>query len=129
MPTSPCLALAPALRDQGTGERCPSRLMGGTEALSGLAVEVFVEEDVVAPRGIALEELGLAIHRTPPLRVEQEEPKQPTFEFVRDLAEVRLCAGTCGQLDGEALAEGAVQVAERLERKKIEGEPDRTPPV
>ena len=46
---------AASVRDERAGERGPAGLVRRTETFAGIAVEVFVEEEVVAPRGIALE--------------------------------------------------------------------------
>ncbi len=50
--------------DEFGHESGPASLMAGTEPGAIVAVEVFVEQDVIAPVGIALELLRSAVHRT-----------------------------------------------------------------
>src|SRR5258705_5654334 len=44
--------------DERRNERGPPRLMRGAKSFAGVGVEVFVEEQLVAPGGILLEERG-----------------------------------------------------------------------
>src|SRR5512135_963866 len=55
----------------------PAGLMAGAEPGSVVAVEVFVEEDVIAPVRIALKFLRAAVDGSPALLVAQEDPAQP----------------------------------------------------
>ena len=59
----------------------PAGLMAGAQPGAIVAVEVFVEEDVVAPVGIGLELLGAAIDGPPAMFIAQEDPAKP----IRDL--------------------------------------------
>ena len=66
-------ARAAPVRDERAGERRPAGLVRRAEPFAGVAVEVLVEQQLVAPRGIALEERGLPVHRPPAAAVEQEQ--------------------------------------------------------
>ena len=52
----------------------PTRLVAGADAGAVVAVEIFVEQQTVAPVGIFLEFLGAAEHRPPAGFVAQEDP-------------------------------------------------------
>src|SRR5450755_2725988 len=66
------------LRDQAR----PSRLMAGSQARAIIAVEVFVEEQVVLPQRIRLEFLHTSKYRTPARLVPQEDSFQPMGNFL-----------------------------------------------
>src|SRR5215469_7759158 len=55
-------------------ETRPSSLMAGSQARTIVAVEIFVEEDVVAPVRILLELLRCSVHRPLAVRIAREEP-------------------------------------------------------
>ena len=54
----------------------PAGLVARAEAGAVVAVEVFVEQDVVAPVRIVLELLGAAVHRPPAVLVAQEDARE-----------------------------------------------------
>src|SRR6476660_4195973 len=59
--------------DQLGYQSCPSGLMAGAQSGAVVTVKVFIEQDVVAPVGIALEFLCAAIDGPPPLLVAGED--------------------------------------------------------
>ena len=79
-------------------------LMAGADAGAVVAVEVFVEQQIVAPMGIALEFLGAAKHRPPAALVAQKDPGQPIGDFAGDLEQVHQVAGARRALDLEVVA-------------------------
>src|ERR1700691_4186978 len=74
--------------DQVGDESCPARLVGSAESGAGVAMEVFVEEDEVAPGRVLLWYAVLTEDRSVPVGVAQEEPDQAIREVGRDLVEV-----------------------------------------
>src|SRR5205085_997300 len=73
-------------RDQGS----PSGLVACTEALAGVAVEIFVEEAQVAPVGIVAVVALLALPRPPGFFIRKEDGQQPAANFARHLAQSHL---------------------------------------
>src|SRR5581483_3873536 len=84
---------AAALVEQLGHQRGPAGLVAGAQPGAGVAVEVLVEEDLLAPVRIALEQLGLAVDRAAAVRPRQEEAREARGELVGDLPERALLAG------------------------------------
>ncbi len=74
--------------DEFGNESGPTGLMTGAEPGTVVTVEVFIEEDVVAPERIALEFFRAAVDGPSTLRVAQEDPSEPVRDFLADLEEV-----------------------------------------
>src|SRR5271156_6435758 len=117
------------MRDDRRGERGPTRLVRGAKPLARVAVEILIEQRAVSPCGVALEERVCAMLGPSSLRVGQEEPEKAPLEFVCHLAEVRAVARASRQLDGEIVAQPAMESSQRLDRQEVEWEPDWTAPV
>ena len=62
--------------------------MAGAQPGAVVAVEVFVEQDVIAPVGIGLELLRAAVDRTPAMLIAQEDPGEPVGDLLAHLEEV-----------------------------------------
>src|SRR3569833_1206177 len=75
-------------RDQGG----PAGLVRGAEAFAGVAVEIFVERNAIAPCRVPLQAGIRAQRRSSPLCIAEKKSEQPAFEFFRDLREIRLLA-------------------------------------
>ena len=82
----------------------PSGLLTGADAVTVVAVEIFVKQQMVTPIGIALEFLGSAKNRTPASFVAEENPGQPIGDFASDLEKVHQLAGASWALDFEFVA-------------------------
>src|SRR5215831_3327643 len=74
--------------DERRGERRPARLMGCAESLAGVGVEVFVEEQLVAPRGIPLEERGRPPDGSAAASVAEEQAEEAALEVIRHRPEM-----------------------------------------
>mmetsp|Transcript_1014 Transcript_1014/g.1902 ORF Transcript_1014/g.1902 Transcript_1014/m.1902 type:complete len:336 (-) Transcript_1014:1955-2962(-) len=102
--------------------------MRGADAGAIVAVEVLVEEDVVAPQGIlpgvVAAEAGAAA-----FLVDHEHVAHALFEFQRDLPQVQLVAGVRGALDHEGLAVVEVVLLKALDEQEVDGIPDGPAPV
>ena len=105
--------------------RRPSRLMRSAETLTGVAVEVFVEEDVVTPVRI----LGVAgegaVAGPRPVVIRHEQGTEPLREFVGHAIEVYQLARSGRAFDPEGIAVIAVILAQSLDQQEVDGEPDR----
>src|SRR5262249_50903824 len=62
-------------------QSCPARLMAGAATAAGVAVEIFVERNVVPPVGIIVEDRRTAKHWPFALLVAQEYPGQSVGQF------------------------------------------------
>src|SRR5215831_19998873 len=103
--------------------------MAGTKAGTVIAVEIFVKQYEVTPVWVLLEHLRLAIYGPAPVRVTQEETRQPTRQLFGHLPEGRLTLGAGRQWDQQAITVKVMQPLQRLDEQVIHREPDRTTPV
>ena len=78
------IELAKDLDKQGDNTR-PTRLVAGPDACAVVAMKIFVEQQIVAPKRIALEFLGAPKDRPSAGLVAQEDPDQATGDLMRDL--------------------------------------------
>src|SRR5262245_16796589 len=60
--------------DQLRDDTGPARLVAGSEARAIVAVEIFIEQDVIFPLWIGLKFLRTSIHRPPARPVSQKDP-------------------------------------------------------
>lgn len=74
--------------DEFGNESCPTGLVTGAQPGTIVAMEVFVEADVVAPMRIVLELLRAAVDGSSAMRVAQENPGEPVRNLLADLEEV-----------------------------------------
>src|SRR5262245_50492090 len=103
--------------------------MAGAKARAVVAVEVFVEQDQIAPVRVRLELLRTAVHRPPALFVLEEDIAAPARDLLSYFVEVHLPPRTGGTLDGEVVAVIGVVLQERANDQAVDGHPDRPAPV
>ena len=103
--------------------------MRGAEALAGLAMEVFVEEQRIAPRRVVLEAGICSVRRSPALCVPQKQTEKAALELLGDLLEVCLLARSGRQFDRQVVAKVGMQMPQRLDREEVQRKPDRPAPV
>src|SRR5215469_16889032 len=70
--------------DQRRHQPGPSGLMTGADASAVVAMEIFVEQQVIPPVVIVLELRSAAEHRPPARLVAQKDPSQPIGDFAGD---------------------------------------------
>src|SRR5690349_7649419 len=63
----------------------PAGLVAGADAGAVVAVEVLIEQDVVAPVGIVLELLGVAVNGSAAVCIAGEGPDKPVGDLLADL--------------------------------------------
>src|SRR5262252_7181000 len=68
----------------------PASLVTGAEAGAIVAVEILVEEEIVAPMRIFLELPGSAVDRSIPVLVSEEDARKPSCNLLRHLIESSL---------------------------------------
>src|SRR5215203_5322165 len=117
------------LVNQGGDEAGPAGLVRGAEAHAGVAVEVFVEEDEVAPVWVGLKFFVPAVGGAAAVGVAREEADEAFGKAACHLVELngRLAGG--GALDGELLAVSFAELAQRLDHHEGRREPDGAAPV
>src|SRR6516164_1702048 len=93
----------------------PSGLMRGAHAASGIAVEVLVEQYVVAEVGVRLLDAIVTEHRPATVRAAQEEAGQAARQLFADLAEAQIPAAADWAFHFEVLAIIAVKLVNRLD--------------
>ncbi len=107
----------------------PAGLMAGPEPGAVVAVEVLVEEHVVAPVRIGLEFLRGAVDGAPSLPVAGEHPDQPVGDLLAHLEQVHFVARPGGAFDFEVVAVEQIEVLQRPQDHDVHRHPDRAPPV
>src|SRR5215813_14034478 len=73
------------LADEVGDQSGPAGLVGCATAAAIVAVEVFMEQDVVFEMRVGLKFFVAAENRTSPVGTAQEDLEQPAAQFVRDL--------------------------------------------
>src|SRR4029079_16734502 len=102
---SRCRSL-PAMRrevlEAAHDDRPPAGLVAGADPASGVAMEVLVKQDELAPAGIAGEALVAAVAGPPPLGVREEERGEAPRDLPLNLPEVHPDPGARRTLDAKA---------------------------
>ena len=110
--------------DQTGDDTGPAGLVAGANAGAVVAMEVLVEQQVVASIGIALKLFGAAKDRAPAGFVTQKDPRQATGDLLRHLEQVHQPARPGRAFDfevvsvvGEVMHQGADD--QRVDRPRI----------
>ncbi len=96
--------------DEFGNQSGPAGLVTSAEPCTVVSMEVFIEEDVVAPEGITLEFFGAAIDGSPTMLVAQEDPSEPVPDLLAHLEEVHELARPRGAFDFEVVAVIQIEV-------------------
>ena len=91
----------------------PARLMARTQSSAVVSMEVFIEEDVIAPMRIALELLRAAVDRALALLIPEKYIGQPIGDLFAHLEEVHHLPRPRGALDLEVVAVVQVEIQQR----------------
>ena len=91
--------------DQIRHQRAPPRLVHGPQAGAVVTVEVFEEEQVLAPARVALELLDRAVDRPSPVLAGQPDRDQPATQVRGDLVQRQLMTGPGRVLDQDPVAD------------------------
>lgn len=103
--------------------------MAGTKARTVVAVEVLVEQNVVAPVRVVLEFGRSSIDRPFSLLIAEEDAGQSVLDFLRHLEQVHQFAGTGWAFDLEAIAIVQVVLQQRPDDDGIHRHPHRATPI
>ena len=98
---------------------------------AGVAVEVLVEQDVVAPVRVVLEQRPSPpkTGRRPPVVAQEEADRGGARGRRRPRPACSCCARAGRALDREVVAVVVVELLERLDEQVVDREPDRSAPV
>src|SRR5215467_277044 len=112
-----------------SNETRPPGLVAGSESCSVVAMEIFVEQDVILPMRIFLKLFGSSINRALAVLVSQENTGRPSSNFLSYLEQSHLPAGAGGAFDFEVVAVELIQVQQSAYEQAIHGHPHRTSPI
>ena len=113
------------LRDQPS----PTGLMGRADAAAGVAVEILVEQQVIAEIWIPLHARVMAEYRPLALLVLQKDPREPHGELVGHVVDRDERARSRRAFDAKVVTVVVMKLLQRFDDEKIHGHPDRTAPV
>jgi hypothetical protein len=122
------LALTLLLDELGDEAR-PTGLMACADAGSILAMEIFMEWDVITPMRIILKGFIPAKNGAPTSDIAAEQVDQSRGDFIGDLIQSDLLARMGGVLDEKVIAVVMVKLLERFDNQIVDREPDRPAPV
>src|SRR6266481_166596 len=115
--------------DEFGHESCPTGLVTGAQPGTIVAMEVFIEVDVVAPVGIRLELFRAAVDGSSAMRVAQENPGEPVRDLLADLEEVHQGAGTRGAFNFEVVPVIQIEIQQGTDNECVDWHPDGSAPV
>src|SRR6267154_2534786 len=121
--------LLTALFDQFCYQTGPAGLMAGANPAPIITVEIFVEENEIAPVRIALKKFRAAGYRTAAVRIAKENVNEPPGNFRRHLPEIGFGAGMRGALDFKIFTVVVVEFLQGFHEQIVHGKPDGPAPV
>ena len=107
----------------------PAGLMAGAEALAGVAVEIFVEKNEIAPVGVGGKLGHAAVDRAVSMFVPQENSGEAPRDFGGNFGKREPVAGTRRELDFEIVAEVMMELLQRFDEQIVHGKPHRAAPI
>src|SRR5262245_42521619 len=108
--------LLPGLLEELRHQPGPARLVAGADPGAVVPLEVLVEEDVVPPVGVRLEDLRPAVDRPPPIGPAQEGTGEPPGELGGDVPQGHPAPRVTRELHLERVPEEVVVLLERLDQ-------------
>src|SRR2546425_6809547 len=103
--------------------------MAGADALAGVAVEVFVKGDGVAPVRIGLEVFKVAEDGTVSVGAAEEDAGEPAGDFCGDFPQVHHLARSRRAFYFEVVAVVVMELLERFDNQVVKRKPDWPAPV
>src|SRR5262245_59299280 len=82
----------------------PASLVAGPQPGAIVAMEIFIEQDMIAPVRVGLKCDGPAVDGPPPLVVSEEDPREPPANVHAHLEEVHQTARPRWTFDGKGVA-------------------------
>jgi hypothetical protein len=96
------------VEDEVCDQGGPAGLVHGPESGPVVAVEVLVEQQVVLPCGIVLQQVDATIDRSASVRPGEPNAYQPIGEVTGNLSQGQVVTGSGGVFDGEVGTEELV---------------------
>ena len=104
-------------------------LVARTKSSSAIAVEVFIEPQVVAPVGVSLEFRAFPVHRSPAILIAEKNACKPSRELSPRPGTSSSFARARRAFDSEILAVIHVVHQQCADDEPVDGYPYRSPPV
>ena len=104
-------------------------MVASAAAPTCVAIEVFVEQNQIAPVGIGRVAIFIAVTRSAAVCVGCEYLYESSRKLGGDFVEVHIAAGTCWAFDLEVIAVEIMIALERFDNRVVDGEPNRAAPV
>src|SRR5215813_4702381 len=92
-------------------------------------MEIFVEQQVIAPIRVALKFIRAAKHWSPSVFVAQKDPAQPSDDLMRHLEQIHQLPRTGRTLDFEIVAVIGEIMQQATNDQRVDGNPDRPAPI
>src|ERR1700737_1921745 len=103
--------------------------MRGPDAGAVVAVEILVEQQIVAPVRIGLEFLRPAEHRSATILPSSKEAAQTPGDLLADFKQGHLHARSGRALDRECVAVVQIKLSQRADQQRVDRHPDRPAPI
>src|SRR5438034_941607 len=103
--------------------------MAGANSLAGVAVEVFVKGDGVAPVGIGLELFNVAEDGASSVGTQKEDAGEPAGDFGGNFPKVHYLARARRAFHFEFVAVVVMELLERFDNQVVKRKPDWPAPV
>src|SRR6476659_4406385 len=103
--------------------------MTGAEASAGVAMEVFMEHNQVAPMWIDLKLLQVAEHRPAAVGAAQKDASHAAGKFTGYLPELHEFSGASGKFDFEIIPQVVMKFLQGFNKQIVHRKPDWSPPV
>jgi hypothetical protein len=98
----------------------PARLVRCADAPAGVAVEIFMKQDVVPEVGVAVQLRVVSQSRTKAALIAQENAREAAGQFIRHLVDRQEVARAGRTLDLEIIAVVVVKLLQRLDQKIVD---------
>lgn len=115
--------------DEPGDDAGPSGLVARSQPCTVVAVEVLVEEDVIAPVRVLLELRYGSKGRAPAVLITEEDAFEPVLDLLAYLVEVHPLARAGGALDSKAVSVERIEIEQAPDDQEVHREPDGSTPV
>src|SRR5260370_30389700 len=122
-------AIRPVLLYQRGDQARPARLVARAKALSSIAVEELVKEEVIAPVGVPLQRFIIAIAGAASSLITQEQTDKAAREVSGNFFQGQVLAGARGAFHFKIVAVVEIKLLQRFDEEIVNGEPDATTPL
>src|SRR5579862_2959776 len=103
--------------------------MTGAHSGTGVAMEVLVKQNQVAPMGVGLKLLQVAEYRSVAIFVTKKDVCHPARQFPRHVPQRLHVSRSSRELDFEIVTQIVVELLQGLDQEKIHRKPNRAAPV